>query len=157
MRVISTTAQEAINASQTDQVFLVLLEITHSELTTPIRVVNNNESIISNGNTYYASAFNFSFPAQEEGTIKNSTLTIGNVDREIVRTIRSISTPPNVTASVVLASDPDVLEMGPFTFQLTDVGYNRDTVTGSLVFENYLRSNIGTIRYKNTTFPGLFG
>lgn len=157
MRQISTTAREAVNASQTDQIFLVILDIDHTDLPAPIRVVNNNESIISNGVTYIPTAFDFILPAQEDGVISNSTLSISNVDRVIVQAIRSISSPPIVTVRVILASDPDTVEAGPFQFTLTDVTYNRNTVSGSLIYQLYVRDNCGTIRYKNNTFPGLFG
>lgn len=157
MRQISTTAREAINASETAQVFLVILEISHVDLRDPIRVVNNNENIVSNGDTYLATAFDFTLPAQEDGKVSNSTLTIGNVDRVIVQALRSISSPPDVSVSVILASDPDVIEAGPFDFVLTDTSYNRQTVNGTLNYQIYMRDNISVIRYKNTTFPGLFG
>lgn len=157
MRTISATAKQAVFASQTEQVFLVILDIDHPDLGSPIRVVNNNQDIVSNGNTYVATAFNFILPAQEDGVISNSSLSIDNVDRTIVNTIRSISSTPTVTASVILASDPNVLEAGPWEFQLTDVSYDRQQVKGQLIYESYMRDNCGTVKYKNLNFPGLFG
>jgi len=48
-RSISSTAQAAINAQETDEIFLILLTISHDDLAEPIRVVSNNENITSNG------------------------------------------------------------------------------------------------------------
>lgn len=157
MRTVSTTAREGMYASQTGEIFLVILEIDHPDLAQPIRVVNNNEAIVSNGDTYLATAFSFILPAQEDGKISNSSLTIDNVDRTIVEVIRTITSFPTVAASVILASDPDVIEAGPFDFQLRNVNYNRNSVTGDLIYESFLRDNLGTVKYKNINFPGLFG
>lgn len=157
MRTVSTNAREAMNASQTGEIFLVTLDIDHPDLAQPLRVVNNNEAIISNGETYLATAFSFVLPAQEDGKISNSTLSIDNVDRNIVEIIRTITSFPTVVANVLLASDPDVIEAGPFDFQLRNVNYDRNTVSGELIYESYMRDNCGTVKYKNTLFPGLFG
>jgi len=156
-RDVSSAARTAINAPQTSEVFLVILEITHDGLPAPIRVVNNNEAIVHDGDTYLATAFRFTIPSQEDGKITNSRLIIDNVDRVIVEAIRSIHTPPNVSASVILASNSDIIEAGPWEFKLRNTTYNRSTVSGELVFESYMRDNCGTIKYKNTSFPGLFG
>lgn len=156
-RQISSEARAAINAPQTSEVFLIILEINHDDLPFPIRVVNNNESIISNGNTYLATAFSFTIPAQEEGTISNSRLIIDNVDRSMVLAIRSIKSPPDISASVILASDPDTIEAGPWEFKLRNTTYTRQTVSGELVYDSHMRDNCGTIKYTTLNFPGMFG
>ena len=156
-RPISNTARAAINAPQTGEVFLLILEINHDDLPSPIRVVNNNEAIISNGDTYLATAFNFSIPAQEEGIISNSRLSIDNVDRAIVLAVRSIASPPDVSVSVILASDPDTIEAGPWEFKLRNTTYNRQSVSGELVYDSHMRDNCGTIKYTTLNFPGMFG
>lgn len=156
-RVISSAARAAINAPQTSEVFLIILEINHADLPSPIRVVNNNEAIISNGDTYLATAFTFDIPAQEDGTISNSRLSIDNVDRAIVQAIRSISSPPDISVSVILASDPDTIEAGPWEFKLRNTTYNRQSVSGELVYDSHMRDNCGTIKYTTLNFPGMFG
>ena len=155
-REISNTARAAINAPETSEVFLVILEISHTSLPAPIRAVNNWQDITSNGDLYTATAFNFIPPAQEDGVISNSQLVIDNVDRAIVEAVRTITSPADVTASIILADTPDVIEAGPWEFKLRDVTYTRETVSGALVYLNYMRDNIGTIKYKNIHFPGLF-
>ena len=117
-RTISTTARTAINNPQTSEVFLVLLEISHSSLASPIRAVNNWEDITSNEDLYTATAFNFTPPSQEDGVIGSSQLVIDNVDRSIVMAIRAINSPADITASIILADTPDVIEAGPWEFKL---------------------------------------
>lgn len=156
MRTISETARRAVNAPQTDQVFLVILEITHSALAEPIRVVNNLTSIQHGGNTYQPVAFSFTLPNQEDGKAASSKLTIDNVDRQIVQAVRSINSAADVVAKVVLFDSPDVVEYGPLDYKLRNVTYTAETVTGDLSFLAYMQDNIGTVRYTNLTFPGLF-
>ncbi len=157
MSVSSNKAVRAINSQQTDEIFLVTLDITHEDLLSPIYVVNNRYNIVSNGKTYIATAFDFTLPSQEDGVLHNSTLVIDNVDRTILETIRSIDSAPTIEANIILASDPDIIEDGPREFTLRNVTYNRNTISGDLVYGIFLMDYCGTHKYKNLSFPGLFG
>lgn len=154
-REISATAKEAIFAQETSQVFLVIIEIDHSDLTTPLRFVNNNENIVSNGNTYEAFPFEFQFPNDSEDE-SSARLSICNIDRQIVAVIRSLTSAPTVTVSVILASTPDIVEMGPYTFLFQDTTYTFDVVSGSLAYENKLGYRASSESYLPQDFPGLF-
>lgn len=154
-RTVSSTARQAGLAPETNEVFLYLLEISHTNLSTPIRVVNNRENIIHNGNTYLATAFNFTPPAESDGEIQPAKLTIDNVDRRIVEAIRTINSLADISAIVVLASDPDTIEVGPYEMILKNVSYNSETVSGDLIYLNYVLHNISTIVMNNKNFPGL--
>ena len=156
-RNLSAITTQALLRQQTDQVFLLLVEIDHADLAVPIRLVNNYESIISDYETYEAAAFAFTPPVEEDGTIKNSRITFDNVDRAIVEAVRSISSPPTVEVSVVRAADADTVEAGPWTFYLRAVNYDAHTVSGELYPDNPLALNASNVKYKNTTFPGLSG
>ena len=156
-RNLSSVATQAVLRQQTNQVFLLLVEIDHTDLASPIRLVNNYESVVSNGDTYTAAAFQFTPPVEEDGTIKNSRITFDNVDRAIVEAIRSISSAPTVDVSVILASDLDTVEAGPWEFLLRNVSYDAHLVSGELYPDNPLRLNASNTGYRNTTFPGLYG
>ena len=51
MRTYSRSSQEKMNATGGEAPVL-LLEITHPDLSAPIRVVNDNQDLTSNGNTF---------------------------------------------------------------------------------------------------------
>jgi hypothetical protein len=154
-RTLSSDFTEQVNRAETSTVFLTLLEIDHSSLTTPIRVVNNNENIISNGDTYYASAFMFTPPSQNDGDITPAKLDIDNVDRTIVEAVRTIDSPATITASMVLSSDLDYVEWGPIEMSLIQVTYNKEGVSGSIGFLQYLQYNVSSVVMDNSKFPGL--
>lgn len=156
-RNLSSATIQALLRQQTNKVFLLLVEIDHADLASPIFLVNNYESVVSNGDTYIAASFAFTPPVEEDGTIKNSRITFDGVDRSIVEAIRSIDSAPTVDASVIRAAAPDTVEAGPWSFYLRAVNYDAHTVSGELYPDNPLRLNASNVTYRNTTFPGLYG
>lgn len=156
MRSLSNNAKIAITANNTSEVFLPLLKIEHDDLTEDLLFVRNTEQVVSNGDTYLPCSFDLNLPAEKDGQINNASLTIDNVDRAIVTAVRSISSPPLITLSIVLASDPDTLEAGPLEFTLRNVSFNVKTVSGELVYEDRLFLNIPGNKFDPFLFPGLF-
>jgi hypothetical protein len=155
-RNVSATARAAIYAAQTDAVFLQLIEIDHEDLEDPLRFVNNTESVVHGGNTYLPFPFRIDLPDEKEDTITNATLTIDNVDRQIVTAVRTLATAPTITWKLVLASSPDTVEAGPFEFVLRNVRYSLYTVSGELVYEDRLNLEIPKLKFTPEYFGGLF-
>jgi len=156
MRTLSAAAYEAVFSAETNQVFLILIEINHADMASPIRVVNNHQAISSNGQAYVPYAFEFDPPDEREGVVTNAKLIIDNIDRIIVATIRSLSTPPTVTISIVLADTPDSIEAGPVEFKLKNVSYNVETVSGDLIYNDIDNLNIPFDTFNPVDFGGLF-
>lgn len=156
MRSMSATATEAVLKQYTDQVFLWLLEIDHDDLDDTLRFVNSREDIVSNGNNYIAFPFEITLPSDDGETISGVQLSISNVDRLITETIRGLATPAEVTSKIILASDPDYAEAGPFTMTMKSVTYNALTVTGTLSQENILDLAYPGYTFTPSGFPGLF-
>lgn len=155
-RTVSQDVRRALYASSTSNCFLVLLDITSTELAQPLRVVNNTEPVTSNGNVYQSIGFTFVLPAETENTVESANLTLDNVDRAFTIAIRSVRRPLNVRAVVIESSDPDTIEIGPFDFQLRNVRYGPDTLSGQLLFNNYVERNASTVTFSNQYFPGLY-
>lgn len=155
-RTLSNAALQAVFSQETNQVFLVLLEIDHTDLADPIRVVNNHQAITSNGQTYVPYAFEFDPPDEREGVITSAKLIIDNIDRSIVATIRNLETAPTVTVSIVLADSADTIEAGPLTFLLKNVSYDAETVSGDLIYDELDNLNIPGDTFNPIDFGGLF-
>ena len=156
MRDLSLTAREALFAQETGEVFLILLTIDHSTLGTPLRFVYNNEDITSRGNTYTAFNFDIQMVSEEDdGAITQVDLNIDNVDRTLIETVRGISSPPDVTMEIVLASDPDTVEAGPFEFSLQSVNYDAITVNGKLGYPPMLDEPFPGDRFTVQNFPAI--
>jgi hypothetical protein len=156
VRSTSATLRAAVNAQQTGEVFLVILEIDHADMVTPIRVVNDQISVMSGGDYYAAFPFQVQMPDESDDTMPFVTLRIDNVDQQIVTALRQLTSAPTVTLSVVLASDPDTVEAGPFTFSLAQATYDANAVAATLTYEDVLSEPIPGDKFTPNNFPGVF-
>ena len=155
-RNVTQITREAITAPQTDKVFLLMLEISSSELVETLYFVQNNESILSNGKTYLPVNFSMTLPREESGKVQDTTISISAINRQIIEIVRTIVDPPTITVFIIRSDAPDVVEVGPWSFKLRNISYNVNTMSGNLLFETSLRNNISTIRVSNQTFPGVY-
>lgn len=153
-RTLSQAALASIHAQETDEVWLVLLTISGTGMTT-IRVVNNTEDVYSRGDTFLAFPFEIQLPGEDADMPPAARLRIDNVDKRIVEAVRSINTPPNVTIEVVLASQPNTVEIAFTNMTMRSVEYDADSVRGDLVFETIFSEPV-TYSVTPNRFPGLF-
>lgn len=155
-RSLSTAARAALYGPQTAEVFLHLLEIDHADLVTPIRLVDNTEDIVSNGDTYTAFPFSVSLPPDQEGELPRVQLVVDNVTQLLIAEVRSIATAFTVSLSVVMASDPDTVEAGPWAFEAKSVEYDVQRLTFTLAYESLLQEPFPYPIYSPVDYPGLF-
>lgn len=156
MRSLSNPARIAAFAQTTPQTFLILIEITHADLATPIRLVNNTQAIVSGAETYHPMAFELTPPVEEDGQIRASTITFDAVDRSLIEAVRSIDDAPHLSAAVILASTPNVIEAGPWEFVMRGVNYNAQSVSAELLPDNPMDYVISAIAYRQRDFPGVY-
>lgn len=155
MRTLSPAALESAFSQETDEVWLVLLTITHPSLAAPIRFVNDFQSLVSRGNVFLAFPFEVEFPEQDADSPGEARLTIDNIDRSIVNTIRAISSPPDITMEVVLASQPDTVEAVFSGLTLRNVNYDALKVSGVLRFEDIMTEPV-SVQMTPARFPAMF-
>jgi hypothetical protein len=163
MRTISTPARTALYAQETEEAFLALLKITHATLPEgPLRFVNNMEDVLSTAGgeatpqTYIAWPFTLLLPDERDDKLPEVRIAIDNVDGRIVEAVRTMTTPPTMTLYIVLASTPNVVEAGPFTFTLRGAQYNALTVEGTLSFANILNEPFPWRIFNPADWPGVF-
>jgi hypothetical protein len=157
MRSVSTSFWQAITQERTAAVFLMLLTIDHPELAEPIRLVYNTEDVTSRGVVYHR--YNFRIDLQDEkddGAISEAKLTVEAIDQTIIQAIRTISTAPSVMFELVLASDPDTVEVGPFSYDVKSVNYNVQYVTMNLEFRDVMNDEFPGLSFTPENTPGLF-
>lgn len=156
MTDVSTTMRAAMNAPETSEAFLVLIELSHDDLADTIRVTSDGQNTESNGNTYISYPFDIYLPYSPETGVCKGKLTIDNVDRQIVENLRQISTAPTIRIMVVLASDPDTIEIDYPNFELGNAEYDAMFVTGDLTLPSYSREPYPADTMNPSTFPGIF-
>lgn len=137
---LSSVAIQSAQALQTGEAWLMLLTIDHTDLTTPFYLVNNTESITSNSVEYIAYPFQIVLSNDDGEHLPKVQLSIDNVDRALVETIRSITDSPDVDIKLVLSSQPDTVELEITDLILREVEYDAFSITGTLYADDILNS-----------------
>lgn len=153
---LSATYKEAASHQETEECPIVLLTITHDQLPSPIRVCNNGEDIISNGETFLACPFDIELPDDAEGKVPGAKLSIANVDRQIVNALRTITTRAIVTLQVILASTPDVIEATYPELELIVADWNALTVSADLAWDALAGEPYPYLKMTPNTTAGVF-
>lgn len=159
-RNVSSTLKQAVFAQETDKVFLILLKVNHADLDSPIRVVNNYSNITSTADggsqEYVGYPFEINLPEDTSENIPEVSLTIDNIDRQIVEAVRTCTGPPTATIWVVLSDSPNTIEYGPLEMTIRSTQYNAMTVTATIAPDNVLNEPYPGDLYSPQNFPGLF-
>lgn len=136
----------AANAQTTDEAWLMLVAIDHASFAAPIRVAG--KAVEHQGDAYVAFPFQLTPPDDApderpvgrlivddvgEFEIDGEKKTIGDVVKAI-----PVGENVSVTLTIVLDSDPDLIEMGPMDFTLRNVRGDGLTVEGDLYYEDIL-------------------
>jgi len=160
MRTLSASAIRAILHSETSAMFPLLIAISHSSLVSPIRIVNNNADMTYGGNVYTAFPFRFDPPDETDDGMTNARLTVCNVDRTMVETIRALPGRPTVSviASFYYEEGTPVFEaVAAWEFVLSNVSYDKSIVSGELIYEDRLSVNVPVHHMTAFLFPGVAG
>lgn len=156
-RVLSPAAAQSIIAQSTDEIWICALTITHPSMES-IRIVNDSVSMQRATGLYQPWAFECVLPDDDDSANPSLTLTIDNVDRNISSQLRSISgEPPKCYFEVVLVSDPDHVEIGPFDFTILEGSSDLVTLQLRLGYEeDFLNQAVPAQKYTPTNSPGLW-
>jgi hypothetical protein len=154
-RALSNDGRDSLYAPQTDEVWLQLLTIAHPDLVTPIRLTNNSEDIVSDGETFTAWRFPPILPGETDGELPALELSLDNVTQAFTAAVRSISSPFTVTAEIIRAEDPDTIEAGPFVYESRSIRYDAQTMIIELGSEAIMSEPFPSDLVTPTTNPGL--
>jgi len=155
-RLVSLPALQGALAAQTDEVYLVLLQIDHADLPSPIRLVNNSVDVTSSGDVYTAFPFEVQLPDDREDKEPLASLKIDNVSRDLIDEIRSIQSPPLMTISVILESSPSIIEWGPLELETRGVTYDASSIVFRLGYSTFTREPFPFRTFDSVNFPGMF-
>lgn len=148
--------RQALNASGTGEVFLILLTLSHPQLAEPIRVTSDAVTTISREQAFSPFPFDLTLPDDAEGAAPAARLSIDNIDRRVVMAVRSLQSAAHVLIEIVRAAAPDVIEAKFEDFRLTDVSYDSQVVAGNLTLEDFVSEPFPAAIFSPGLFPGLF-
>lgn len=152
----SLAARMALNAQETEEVFLILLTLSHASMPKPLRVTSDAVTTTSRGDDFAPFPFELTLPDDDESGAPEARLAIDNIDRQIVQALRGLSSAPSVLIEIVRAADPDTVEARFADFRLRDVSYDSRVVEGILGIEDFTSEPYPANVFAPGLFPGLF-
>ena len=157
MRNISLSGSRNLLATSSSEPMLVMLEITHVDLAVAIRVVNNTENVVSQGNTFLATAFELLLPDDIEGQIPQATLSVDNVGQELTQWLEVSRGGQGARCRMMMVSPslPNLLEYD-MTMDMTGLKIDNQKVSAQLGFVNTLGRSAVAKTFTPATAPGLW-
>lgn len=164
-RNLSNAAKQAIFAQETAEVFILLVTISHPNFLEDIRVSSDPTDIlpiagergtVSRGLEYVYCPFTINLPIQDDTGIARANISIDNVGREAVDAVRSADSALSITTEIVLASQPDEIEVSAPDFRLERVAYDALTISGDISVEYFDLEPYPCARQVPSLFQGLF-
>lgn len=153
---ISTDAKADLYKQSTDEAFIVLITIAHTDLVPSLLVAGNSTNITSRGDEYVAYPFSVQFPSSDPDSPPRARIQIDNVDRRIVQGLRALTSAPTITFEIIRASDPDTVEISMPGFTLQSADYDALIVAGDLGVENFILEPYPAGIFSPAQFPGGF-
>lgn len=155
MRTLSSNLLNQLYGQQSNDPLLMLVTLTHTSFGT-IRFVNNTVDIDSRGDTYTAFPVKITLPAEDNKTSQRAQIEFDNVSLELIDEIRTVTDPIDVKLEVVLASDPDTVEISYEELKIGNVSYNARIIKADLYLDDFLHTELSSEKYTPTLYPGLF-
>jgi hypothetical protein len=165
-RQLSTDATEAIFAEETDKVFITLLTISHPSWPEDIRFASDpfeelpsavtTRGVVSRGDEYVFIPFSVNLPDQNDTGNAKASISIDNINRQIVDRVRRADSAIRVKIEVVLNTSIDTPEITIENFRLEQVTYDAFTVSGDISLQYYDLEPFPSKQFTPSDFPGLF-
>ncbi|MGO6835016.1 DUF1833 family protein [Rhizobium ruizarguesonis] len=153
-------------SQETDEIVICLLTVTHDDLDAPIYLSSDPTDrisvdpliygTVSRGNEYLFLPFEFTLPDDKSDSPPRVQLSMDNTDRSLVTVLRSIATPASIKVELVLASDPDTVEITMPALQLSDVTLDEGKISATLVADALINEPHPAGLFTPGSFPGLF-
>lgn len=152
---VSDALKRAIYSGHTERVFIMLLEITHPRLIDPVRMTTDGQDTAHDGKTFLTFPFQVTLPDDRERSLPTAQLVIPNIDLSIIELIRSVDSPADVWMALVLDSDTEAIERGPWRLKLKDVTYDVEAIRGNLSPVSLLSEPFPAYVFNTLDYPAL--
>lgn len=166
MPYVPLSARRSMFEERTPELEVLLVTISHTLLTAPIRLSSDPTERFSAdplvyGTTSNALQYNFVLmgavlPDDRKGSPPRTALTFDNIDSSYIELARSFNEPATVDLAVVFASAPNLVTQSYAGLRMTRMSYDENSLTFDISREPYLSEPFGARQTKNY-FPGLHG
>lgn len=172
MRRVSLNARRMQDAASTDEIYVVLFEISHPDLPAPIRLSTDNADRIQIDPVIYGTRSSWRganpltqpylwiiasavLPGDLDDAPAAAMVALENLDQEMVRLVRSFTSPATVAMAVVLASSPDEVEAEWSDLLIVSADIDAGEILLSISREEIEREYFPSGRMTRDRFPGL--
>lgn len=164
---LSPDALRALFSPDADDNLIVLITLSGSNLTAPLRyadgyTVRLAESdtdvvygVVSRGENFVFLPFNLALPTEDESA-PHCQINLNDPTRVLVPMIRTMTTSPTVKIELVLMTSPDTVEVDLGEFLLADINYVSDSISGELTLESFEMEPFPSGTFTPSYFQGLF-
>jgi uncharacterized protein DUF1833 len=165
-RTVSLNMRQAMNAATTDEVPVILTTISHPTLATPIRFSTDNTTriittpltyaTISRGQSFIFVPMSVILPDDKHEAPPQARLVVDNINREMIRTVRSTSLPAVVQMEMVMSGTPNSVEIDFPDMDLVACDYDQFQMTLTLEINSLQNEPIPAGTFNPSGFPALF-
>lgn len=157
-RSLSEEYKANLNTTASCDPDIELIEITHPDLPTVVRLANFNEDIVSNGNTYLATAFDAEWPSDKSsGESPKAKLIFDNIGRSLTQWIENTcgGRCAEVTLIITTKSNPDYRAL-ELCLDVNSVCMTCERIEVNLSYDNIFNKKAVQTRHDECHSPGLF-
>lgn len=156
-RNYSDQFKSTLSSVNSEEAPYILLEISHSELSSPVRVINDTQDLTCNGNIYIGCPFRALMPDDFENQLPKASIAIDNVSKDLMYWIEQSGGAKDSTVRFmqVMRSRPDLIEW-EITMNLCNISCTPKEITGELGYENLFTKPAVSMQYRNSNSPGIF-
>lgn len=167
-RSFNPAALRALFSQDADESLICLLTITGPDLDAPIRLSDNylqrlSETaedvlygVVSRGEEYTFLPLQITLPGEDDASAPRFGITIHDVTRILLPTLRGIQSALSVTLELVLSSSPDTVEASFPGFLMSSISYDANTISAELTVESLAIEPFPSHTFTPAHFPGLF-
>lgn len=112
--------------------------------------------VVSNSQEFTFIPMEITLPSEEEAQAPRCSVTLQDVTRLLVPTIRTITYQPKVRLDIVLSKSPSTIEVSFTDFYISNFTYSASQVVAELSMVDYEREGFPTHSFTPAYFPGLF-
>lgn len=164
-RNVSSAFKQAAFSQETNTAFIMLVTISHDSFSDDIRLASDSyedlptagvRGVISRSEEYIYLPLAIVLSQEDDSGVARASISVDNINRDIIAAVRSATSAVSVTIEVVLSSDPDTVEVSVQDFRLERVEYDAFTVSGDLSVEYFDLEPFPSGRFTPSKFPGMF-
>lgn len=167
-RSLSSTFRQALYAQQTGEVVAVLMTFTHPDLADPIRLSTDptqrlstspeiTYGTVSRGDEYTFVPIAVVLSGEDSESAPQASLEIDNTSLDLINLVRSLTAPATAKLEIVLASDPDTVEISFPAMTVGSADYDENAVRFRLEVDGLFSEPFPGTSFSPSMFPGLFG